>query len=82
MGCPEKLPLSLCMGTCGSFKHWDTGDVSGEKKKENLFTLGEHPGCLCGVGCSRGGNTGKLVSCSLGCHKCLFLSLPVTIPLL
>lgn len=64
------------MGTCRNFKHWDTHDVFGEKKKENLITLGVHPGYSCDVGCSRGGDTGKPVACPLVCHQCLFLNLP------
>lgn len=73
--CTEER-LSLCMGTRGSFKRWDTGDGSGEEMKESLITVGVHLGFSSDAGRSGGGNKCKPVSCPVGCHECLFASLP------
>ena len=75
MVCTEEC-LSLCVGTCGSCKCWDTGHLSGEEMKESLITVGVYLGFSSDVGCSGGGNTCKPVSSPLGCHKCLFASQP------
>lgn len=62
--------------TCGSFKPWDTGDVSGEEMKESFTRVGVLLGFSSDVECSGGGSTCKPASSPLGCHKCLFTSLP------
>lgn len=75
MVCPEDC-LLLCVGTCGNFKCWDTGDLSGDEMEESLITVGVRLGFSSDAGCSEGGNMCKPASSPLGCSKCLFISLP------